>query len=274
MNNPKKIAKWIGIGTGILVVVIVFAFTNIDDLLLQELTEYTSEVKLTNPVQSYEINTECDFVHFLLDLETGGEMLRFLQQNSDVIQQKLFEKGVSFQKSEYIQVIKEISAKMVMEEFSINPKLKNFVTDSFSEPSTQIWLSKVKLLGSDCSSGLLENQNFNIYTVYAKNPMKPTLQDGDDVVVDKNIQLTDLKEGDIIVYKSNLETHPFRFSRVIVADPDSGNISTKLDMQQYPIHHDYPNGKNEFIGKVTEIIRDGKKIPLPPYTPESTESVR
>ena len=151
MIKSKKVSIGIGIGVLVGVAVIVFAFTNIDDLLSKDLTEYTSEVKLTNPIQTYKINTECDFVNFIFTVENHGKLLRIFDQKTDVIKQKWLEKGGgSLSYNESISTIREITVKMILNEFSINPKLTALVDGIPTGPITSHPLYQNILLNPNC----------------------------------------------------------------------------------------------------------------------------
>jgi len=72
--------KSVGIGIGIVIVatLIIVAFSNIDDLvstnieeipnqISEKLDEKTSEVKFTNPLQRYEVDSNCKLAYVILD---------------------------------------------------------------------------------------------------------------------------------------------------------------------------------------------------------------
>ena len=63
MNTGGKIG--IGIGSIIGIIVVIFIFTNIDDLFSNEIEEFASEVEITNPAYPNKINDECELVNFL-----------------------------------------------------------------------------------------------------------------------------------------------------------------------------------------------------------------
>ncbi len=155
-------------GSVIGIIVIIFIFTNINDLFPKEVEEFAREVELTNPVQKYEINTECDFVNFLLTLEKQQKGQKLLQQNKEEINRIFLDRLDSFTSTENALWMVEIPADLIIDEFSINPKLKNFVTYTFSGTYASNWMEKAKLTNPDCKvyeSTIKSNEEFNSRTL-------------------------------------------------------------------------------------------------------------
>ena len=75
----------IGIGIAITAVLVIIAFTNIDDLvsiniedatsqISSSIQESASQVVFSNPLQTYKIDSRCDLSYFLLDLHYSKKM--------------------------------------------------------------------------------------------------------------------------------------------------------------------------------------------------------
>lgn len=135
MNGRKKIGIGVGIATAIIALVL---FTNVDDIV----SETVSKVEVTNPLQTYEINTKQDFV--CMQLYGALSYLNYLEHENDP----------EYLRQKYPEIIEEIEAyhlsgqlprdgdltdrqlelllPMLMNEWSVNPSLKNWLFDVMS----------------------------------------------------------------------------------------------------------------------------------------------
>ena len=145
MNGRKKIGIGVGIATAIVALVL---FTNVDDIV----SETVSKVEVTNPLQTYEINTKQDFV--CMQLYGAPSYLNYLEHENDP----------EYLRQKYPEIIEEIEAyhlsgqlprdgdltdrqlelllPMLMNEWSVNPSLKNWLFDVMSGrlPPSELYL--------------------------------------------------------------------------------------------------------------------------------------
>ena len=137
MNGRKKIGIGVGIATAIVALVL---FTNVDDIV----SETVSKVEVTNPLQTYEINTKQDFV--CMQLYGAPSYLNYLehQNDPDYLRQKypeIIEEIEAYYLSAQLQrdsargltdTQLELLLPMLMNEWSVNPSLKNWIFDVMS----------------------------------------------------------------------------------------------------------------------------------------------
>lgn len=170
MNTKAKVS----IAGGIIAVVIsVFVFTNIDDLFAEDVEEFASEVEITNLASTHQINTECELVTFLNNEENLPLVLNFVQSNEDEFRERFEELGggqTDPQDPQSVarqgEITKIVFADMIIEEFSINPDLKNFLIIS-QEDSPQNLIERVKRIDPNCEIG---EGNLNPKTVSMPSP--------------------------------------------------------------------------------------------------------
>lgn len=154
MNTGGKIGITAGGIIGI--IVIIFIFTNIDDLFSEEVEEFASEVEITNLANPNKINTECELVNYLNDEENAIEVLNFVQSNEDRFQARFNELGGGQTTPPDSQsavtdgeIAKIVFADIVIEEFSINPDLKNFLI-VIQEDSPQNLIDRMNKIDPNC----------------------------------------------------------------------------------------------------------------------------
>jgi len=146
----------IGIGIAITAILVIIAFTNIDDLFsinIEETTsqisssiqESTSQVKFSNPLQTYEVDSTCELAYIIRDnIENNGSPLKVDQEYVENVLMAEFEKkskkmpekygdqlrNPEFLKQKNLELFDEMNQELVdyvMEYNSIHPKLRDSV---------------------------------------------------------------------------------------------------------------------------------------------------
>ena len=155
-------AKTGGIIAGCIIgiIVVVFVFTNTEELSVQDAEEFSSEAELDNFSSAYEVNTECDLVNYLNDEENLFEVLSYVQSHEEQFQTRYLEAGgvttmLSEDSREVVtdeQIAKIVFADMVIDAFSINPELKDFLI-VIQEDSPEEVVSRVNQIDPDCQIG-------------------------------------------------------------------------------------------------------------------------
>ena len=151
----NKGGKYGIIGGIIGVTILILVFANSDEGFTQ-VGEFSGEPKTSILDSSQKINTECDLVNFLN--EDGNLILvqSFLRSNEEKFQERFEELGGgqtdppdSQSAVKDGEIAKIVFAEMIIEEFSINPGLKDFVIIS-AEDSNQELVERVKTIDPDC----------------------------------------------------------------------------------------------------------------------------
>ena len=153
----KKIVG-IGLGIGIMVIVLLVAFSNIDDLvsedieetasqMSEQIEEKTGEIRFENPLQTYEIDGDCEIAYtvqynlehnkgipFKADQEYSENVLKpEFEQKTEELWEKYYEKmrnDPEFMKEKYLELfawMEQRTIDHIMDYNSIHPKLRNSV---------------------------------------------------------------------------------------------------------------------------------------------------
>lgn len=155
MSTRSKIG--IGVGIGIASVLVIIAFTNVDDLFsinIEEtasqisfnIQESASQVEFSNPLQTYEVDTTCELAYIIRDnIENNGSPLKVDQEYVENVLKAEFEKkskkmlekygdqlnfDPEFLKQKNLELFDEMNQELVdyvMEYNSIHPKLRDSV---------------------------------------------------------------------------------------------------------------------------------------------------
>lgn len=153
MNQSVKVSI---VGGIIGVIILVFVFANSDNFLAKDVEEFSSEIEITNLSSSDKINTECELVNFLNEEENLPTVLNFVQSNEDKFNERFEELGGGQTDSQSVEregeIAKIVFAEMIIEEFSINPDLKNFLIVS-QEDSPQNLIERTKRIDPNCEIG-------------------------------------------------------------------------------------------------------------------------
>ena len=165
MNTGGKIG--IGIGSIIGIIVVIFIFTNIDDLFSNEIEEFASKGGFTSSVYPNKINDECELVNFLNSPENMSEVMSFVMSNESQFTEKYYALGGDQTSSTDLQSIinkneigKIVFADIIIEEFSVNPDLKNFLI-VIQDGSSQNLIERMNKIDPNCEIGEgLLNQDF------------------------------------------------------------------------------------------------------------------
>ena len=147
LSSQKK-RQLVAVGIAAFVIGFTVAFTNVDDLAYTTIEDVVSQIGVTNPLQTYEINTKQDFV--CMQLYGAPSYLNYLEHQNDP----------EYLRQKYPEIIEEIEAyylsgqlqrdsankndggltdrqlelllPMLMNEWSVNPSLKNWLFDVMS----------------------------------------------------------------------------------------------------------------------------------------------
>ena len=177
MNTGGKIGITAGGIIGIIAIIIIF--TNIDDLFSEEVEEFSGKVEITNLANLNKINTECELVNYLNDEENTIEVLSFVQSNEDRFQVRFSELGggqttPSDSQSTITdgEIAKIVFADMVIEEFSINPDLKDFLI-VIQEDSPQNLIDRVNKIDPNCKikEGFLNQKSSTVSSPLGAGPL-------------------------------------------------------------------------------------------------------
>ena len=155
MNTGSKFGL---IGGGIIAaIILVLVITNTDEPLTSDVEEFSGESEITNMSIATKINTECELVNYLNDEENLTEVLSYVQTHEEQFQTRYLEAGgvktmLSQDSREVVtdeEIAKIVFAEMVIEEFSINPELKDFLI-IIQEDSPQQVIDRVKQIDPNC----------------------------------------------------------------------------------------------------------------------------
>ena len=156
MNQSVKISI---VGGIIGAVILVVAFANIDNFSENDVGEFSGEIEIINWDSSNVINTECDLVNFLNEGDNLIEVRSFMQSNEEQFTERFEELGggktspPDSQSAEMDgEIAKIVFAEMIIEEFTINPDLKDFIIIS-AEDSPQKLGERVKTIDPGCEIG-------------------------------------------------------------------------------------------------------------------------
>jgi len=142
-----KKAAGIGIGIGIAAAVVVLVlFTNVDDMVSETVSDIISEVEFSNPIQTYEINTKEEFSCVIQNAGPDSDLAKLIQGSPESFAKKYpnetrelqeyyysgqYEKDLASTPSGQMpHRANEIMLPIFMNEFSINPVLKDWLLDS------------------------------------------------------------------------------------------------------------------------------------------------
>jgi len=144
-------SKIAGISIGIAITIAIVAmviFTNIDDMF----SETISDVEVSNPFQTYEINTKEEYVCSLKDTNSLAGIFDELTSSPENFEQKYpnvvrevreyansgqLERDFTITNGRMPPRLIEIMLPMFMNELSINPSLKSWVLDVFNSKIPQ-----------------------------------------------------------------------------------------------------------------------------------------
>jgi len=177
LNTGGKIGITAGGIIGI--IVIIFIFTNIDDLFSEEVEEFSGKVEISNLANPDKINTECELVNFLNNEENTIEVLSFVKSNEDRFQVRFSELGggqttPSDSQSTITdgEIAKIVFADMVIEEFLINPDLKDFLI-VIQEDSPQNLIDRVIKIDPNCNikEGFLNQKSSTVSSPSGAGPL-------------------------------------------------------------------------------------------------------
>ena len=177
MNAKGKI----GITTGgiIGIIAIIFVFTNIDDPTPDKVEEFASDAEFTNQAIPNKINTECELVNYLNDEKNTEQVLNFVQSNEEQFQARFGELGggqttPSDSQSAITdgEIAKIVFADMTIEEFSINPDLKNFLI-AIQDDSPQNLIDRVQKIDPNCTieEGFLNKKSSPVSSPLGAGPL-------------------------------------------------------------------------------------------------------
>lgn len=142
MNANRNFKKSIMIGCGVAaaLVIITVGFTNVGELIYHAGNDAISQVKISNPLATYKINTKCELSYRMLDaVHHGGHILTVpaMFYSDTELGQRMAQKYAHItnfddKMSAINAEVFEISVKKTMESNSINPKF---------EPIIRMWIS-------------------------------------------------------------------------------------------------------------------------------------
>lgn len=140
-------------------IVLVFVFTNIDDPFVNDVEEFADDGKITSQTVPHKVNSECELVSFINDGENLIEIRSFVQSNEEEFQDRFNGLGggqTDPPDSQSVvrdgEIAKMVFADMVIEKFSINPDLRNFLIVS-QEDSPQNLIERVNKIDPNCQIG-------------------------------------------------------------------------------------------------------------------------
>ncbi len=155
MNNRAKI----GIAGGIAGVVAIIAIITSTGGFSGDNQEFSSDTELSNHSSTYKINTECDLVNYLNDEENTVQVLSYVESNVGQFQARYDElagdqnsSADSSSKMPDEEIVKQVFAEMISEEFSINPEIKNFLIE-IQRDSPQKLVDRIKEIDPNCEVG-------------------------------------------------------------------------------------------------------------------------
>jgi len=140
MNKAAKAGIGIGIGIAATIVALVL-FTNVDDMV----SETVSDVEVSNPFQTYEINTKEEFSCMIQNVGPDSEIANLIRspesfekkypnlvrEMKEYTNSEQFEKDLASTPSGQMpHRANEIMLPLLMNEFSINPVLKDWLLDT------------------------------------------------------------------------------------------------------------------------------------------------
>ena len=123
--------------------------------------------------------TECELVNYLNDEKNIDEVLSFIQSNEDLFQARFNELGGGQTTPPDSQsavtdgeIAKIVFADMAIEEFSINPDLKNFLI-VIQEGSSQNLIDRMKIIDPNCKikEGFLNQKSPSVSSPLGAGPL-------------------------------------------------------------------------------------------------------
>ena len=150
-----------------------------DDPSSAEVEEFASEVEIINLVNTNKINTECELVNYFNDKKNTDKVLSFVKSNEDQFQARFSELGGGQSTPPDSQsaitdgeIAKIVFADMTIEEFSINPDLKNFLI-VIQEDSPQNLIERIKKIDPNCTikEGFLNPKSSSVSSPLGAGPL-------------------------------------------------------------------------------------------------------
>jgi len=264
MGKFFKIGTGIGVGIAVAVVALV-VFTNVDDMVSEQFGEMVAEVKITNPLQTYSINTEgelfCHLRQGSLYAILGSLSFEELEQKypSEFKTLKEFaEKNPTASSSKTIPPeVEDFMVNIMMKEMSIHPKLEPNLRFFAFETSNLSALQHQRLIEKyDCMNVFYPQiTSDSSRHLISSGSMVPTLNVYDVVVIDEKTKFEDLLIGDIIVFNRPSGHDKVIIHRVVfIIDDDPLTLRTKGDANPSSIPgSDFPISEEEYIGKVIRV---------------------
>ena len=130
MNNGAKI----GIAGGIAgVVAIIVIASSLGGMSSVDMKEFSGNAETSDQSSPYKINTECELFNYLNVEENTVQVLSYVESNVGQFQARYDElageQNNSAESSSRLpdeEIVKQVFAEMISQEFSINPDLENF----------------------------------------------------------------------------------------------------------------------------------------------------
>ncbi|AJM92485.1 hypothetical protein [Nitrosopumilus piranensis] len=138
------------------VIILAFVFVNADGFFVNVVKEFSSDADVTAVVYSNKINTECELVNFINKGDNLSSIQNFIKSNEDLYQdrfEELYSEQTNQSDSQSMikdeEIAKIVFAEMIIEGFSINPDLRDFIIASSNDPSQQL-VERVREIDPDC----------------------------------------------------------------------------------------------------------------------------
>ena len=139
---------------------------------------------------SYKINTECEFIHFINEPESMPKLIDFISANPEIHQQKYFELGgpmtdddASIAKKD--RVTRLVAADHMLNIFSINPDLEGFIVEILDESNAKKLVERIRDTDPEC-----ELPEFIGKQRFADPPAKPITLGLKDISVSQTLMKT------------------------------------------------------------------------------------
>jgi len=243
------------------------SFTNIPELAFEKSNEIISKIEVTNPIDPYEINTECDLKLFLFkDRGFEQRLYSFASKNQVLVEQKYQEyldqrpdssNEPSLEESH--NIINNILSDIMIEEYSINPQLSNSLKEINKNPLSTYEKQKIKTGTHPCmndskptlndehciAKGLLDS-----FVPVLSGSMTPTLNVFDNVELQCDVPFEDIEVGDVIAFHHYGRDGLITVHRVVsIFNDEPLTFQTKGDANYRSLPGvDYIK-ENQYIGK-------------------------
>lgn len=166
------------VGSIITIIAVIVVFTNIgqliyDDVITQGYSNVISQVKVSNPLQTYKIDSKCDLSYFMLEkmvtqkkspLEIAGEAsaMYYSDEKSKAIAAKYPDRYND--EAEYRKMLLDI-----FESFALNPFMQENSVHPKLEPVVRKWLSVSSPFSPDFNGAQIGNALLNIIRLSDKD---------------------------------------------------------------------------------------------------------